>query len=201
MATSNDAGNSGGDDAPELTRWERLKYTFVQPDDDPDQAKAATDDRTVEELEDEIQTSTDKERAIGLVVAPVAAIVGLVISSASINYAKSHNQSTGVYDKLTYVLLGLAVLILVTSLMRKRMFQGITIALFGLAVFQLKYSYVGFAAPFILVGAWYLVRAYRLQQALKLAQGAGGSGPARPKGSNGKNGARPRPNKRYTPPT
>ena len=201
MTTSGDAGNSAGGDAPELTRWERLKYTFVRPDDEPGQAKAVTDDRTVEELEAEIPTTNDKERAIGLVVAPVAAIVGLVISGASVNYAKTHHQSTGVYEKLTYVLLGLAVLILVTSLLRKRMFQGITIALFGLAVFQLKYSYVGFAAPFILVGAWYLVRAYRLQQALKLAQAAGGSGPARPKGSTRANGARPRPNKRYTPPT
>jgi len=56
--------------------------------------------------------------------APLAAVVGLVISDASINYAKTHNLSTGVYEKLTYVLLGLAVLILVSSLLRKRLFQG-----------------------------------------------------------------------------
>ena len=55
-----------------------------------------------------------------------------------------------VYDKLTYVLLGLAVLILVTSWLRKRLFQGITLALYGLAIFQLHYTYFGFAAPFLL---------------------------------------------------
>ena len=126
--------------------------------------------RPVDEIEAEISRSNDKERAIGLIAAPVAAIVGLIISSASVNYAKTHNQSVGVYEKLTYVLLGLAVLILLTSWLRKRLFQGITLALFGLAIFQLHYTYVGFAAPFLLVGAWYLVRAYRLQQELKRAE-------------------------------
>jgi len=105
-----------------------------------------------------------------------------------------------VYDKLTYVLLGLAVLVLVTSLLRKRLFQGITLALFGLAIFQLHYTYFGFAAPFLLAGAWYLVRAYRLQQELKRAEAAGPGAP-RPKPSSGSNGARPRRNKRYTPPS
>ena len=85
-----------------------------------------------------------------------------------------------VYDKLTYVLLGLAVLILVTSWLRKRLFQGITLALYGLAIFQLHYTYFGFAAPFLLAGAWYLVRAYRLQQELKVRGGR--SARARPKG-------------------
>jgi Ca2+/Na+ antiporter len=179
-----------------MTRWERLKYAMVQPDDSPDDA-APADDRSTDEIQTEIRRSNDKERAIGLVVAPIAAIVGILISSASINYAKSHGQSVGVYDELTYVLLGLAVLILVASLLRKRLFQGITIALFGVAVFQLKYSYVGFAAPFVLVGAWYLVRSYRLQQALKSAEAT--AGPTRAKRSV--NGARPRPSKRYTPPT
>ena len=150
----------------------------------------------------EIRRSNDKERAIGLVVAPVAAIVGLLISSASIDNARSHGQSVGVYEELTYVLLGLAVLILVSSLLRKRLFQGITIALFGVAVFQLKYSYVGFAAPFVLVGAWYLVRSYRLQQALKRAEADGG-GPARPRRRRSQRdaGHAARANKRYTPPT
>ena len=130
----------------------------------------------------------------------VAAIVGLVISSASVNYAKSHNQSIGVYEKLTYVLLGLAILILLTSWLRKRLFQGITLALYGLAIFQLHYTYVGFAAPFLLAGAWYLVRAYRLQQELRRAEAAGPNAP-RPKASPGAAPPRPRRNKRYTPPS
>ena len=155
MPIDPDAGPNGG--APKLTVWQRLKYTMVQPDDDPSEGPPA-DERTAEELEAAIRRSDDKERTIGLVAAPIAAIVGLIISSASVNYAKTHNQSVGVYNTLTYVLLGLSVLILVSSMLRKRMFQGITLALYGLAIFQLHYTYVGFAAPFILAGSWYLVR-------------------------------------------
>jgi len=183
-----------------MTRWERLKYSMVRPDDDPKDAKEE-EIRPVAEIEAEISRSNDKERVIGLIAAPVAAIVGLIISSASVNYARSHNESVGVYEKLTYVLLGLAILILLTSWLRKRLFQGITLALFGLAIFQLHYSYVGFAAPFILFGAWYLMRAYRLQQELKRAEAAGPSAP-RPKASPSAAAApRPRRNKRYTPPS
>ena len=44
-------------------------------------------------------------------------------------------------------------------------------ALYGLAVFNLHWW--GFGVPFVLVGAWYLVRAYRAQRALKEATGVG----------------------------
>ncbi len=186
-------------DEPRLTLWERLKYTLVRPDDDPSE-QPPTDDRTVEDLRYEIHRSDDKERVIGLVAAPIAAMVGILIGTASIDYARTHHQNVHVYDELTYVLLGLAVLILVASLLRKRLFQGITLALFGLAVFQLHYTYVGFAAPFILAGAWYLVRTYRLQQALRRAEAR--EGPPAGKGrTQSRNAARPRSNKRYTPPS
>jgi len=199
MPSSPAAEDPGPDDTRGMTRWERLKYSMVRPDDDP-KDKKALETRPVDEVEAEISRSNDKERVIGLIAAPVAAIVGLVISSASVNYAQSHNQSTGVYEKLTYVLLALAVLILLASWLRKRLFQGITLALFGVAIFQLHYSYVGFALPFILFGAWYLLRAYRLQQELKRAEAAGPSAP-RPKASPGATAPRPRRNKRYTPPS
>ena len=65
----------------------------------------------------------------------------------------------------------MAVLILVTSLLRKRLFQGITLAIYGLGVVNLHYW--GFGIPFLMAGAWYLVRSYRLQQALKRAGGGG----------------------------
>ena len=174
-----------------MTRWERIKYSMVRPDDDPKEAKEQ-EIRPVDEIEAEISRSNDKERTIGLVAAPIAAIVGLVISSASINYAKTHDQSVSVYEELTFVLLGLAVLILLTSWLRKRLFQGITLALYGLAIFQLHYTYFGFAAPFLLAGAWYLVRAYRLQQELKRAEAAGPGAP-RPKANPGASRAAPPP--------
>ena len=107
--------------------------------------------------------------------APLAAIIGLLISSDTIQHAKATHQSVTVYDELTYVILGLSVLILVSSLLRKRLFQGITLALFGLAIFNLHFW--GFGVPFLLAGAWYLVRAYRLQQALKRAEGDAPSPP------------------------
>lgn len=199
MPSSRDLGAAADSGEPTLSFWERVKYTLVRPDDDPADRPAA-DDRSAEELRAAIRRSDDKERTIGLVAAPIAAIVGITISSASINYARTHHQSVQVYDELTYVLLGLAVLILVSSLLRKRLFQGITLALFGVAVFQLKYTYVGFAAPFILAGAWYMVRSYRLQQSLKRAEGDGGPQPSRSRAQPG-SVARPRANKRYTPPT
>ena len=182
-----------------MTRWQRLKYTFVQPDDDPKEV-VKQEDRPVEDIRAELRRSNDKERAIGLVAAPIAAVIGILIGSASINYAKTNHLSTTVYTELTYVLLGLSFLVLVSSLLRKRMFQGITLALYGLACFQLHYTYIGFAAPFLLAGAWYLTRTYRLQQELKRVDGGAG-GTRRPKGPAPTNGARPRPNKRYTPPT
>ena len=194
-----DVGASGDADEPTLTFWERVKYTLVRPDDDPSERPSA-DRPDRRGASGAIHRSDDKERTIGLVAAPVAAVVGIAISTASINYARTHHQSVQVYDELTYVLLGLAALILVASLLRKRLFQGITLALFGLAAFQLHYTYVGFAAPFILAGAWYMVRSYRLQQALERAETTRGAPPvtrrAQPNGV-----ARPRPNKRYTPPT
>jgi hypothetical protein len=189
MPANRETGSSGGDGVP-MTRWERLKYAMVKPDVDPDDA-APAEDRPVDEIQADINRANDKERAIGLIAAPLAALVGLIISSASIDYAKTHHQSVTVYDELTYVLLGLSVLMLATAWWRKRLFLGITMALYGLAVFNLHYW--GFGVPFLMVGAWYLVRAYRLQQELKRAD------VDTPRART--NGARPRSNKRYTPPT
>jgi hypothetical protein len=195
MPAPEDLDNSEGDDAPRMSAWQRLKYTVVQPD-AIESDKTVADDRTVEELQEAIGRSDDKERAIGLIAAPLAALVGIIISSATIQNAKNTHQSTTVYVELTYVILGMAVLILVSSLLRKRLFQGVTMALYGLAVFNLRFW--GFGVPFLLAGAWYLVRAYRLQQALKRAEAA--EGPTRPKGTTTQSAPRPRRNKRYTPP-
>ena len=188
MPANRDTGSS--DDSP-MTWWERLKYAMVKPDTDPDDEGPAPD-RSVEEIEADVRYANDKERAIGLIAAPVAALVGLIISSASITYARNHHQSVTVYDELTYVLLGLSVLILATAWWRKRLFLGITLAMYGLAVFNLHYW--GFGVPFLMVGAWYLVRAYRIQQELKRATGA-----VPPRART--NGTRARSNKRYTPPS
>ena len=111
---------------------------------------------------------------------------------------KAH-VSVGLYHELELVLLGLALLMLVTAWWRKRLFLGIVMALYGLAIFNLHYW--GFGIPYILGAAWLLVRAYRLQRELREANGelparAGTPGRRRPP----PNPSRPQPNKRYTPP-
>jgi hypothetical protein len=99
--------------------------------------------------------------------------------------------SPALTHELELVLLALAAAMLVSALLRRRLFTGIAAALYGLAVFNLHWW--GFGLPFVFAGAWFLVRAYRAQQALKAASTAlesgGGSGPAPPQ------------SKRYTPPT
>jgi hypothetical protein len=191
MPSPSDPGGGLEDDAPSISRWERLKYTLVR--EDTSEKAAPAKDRSVDEIEADVNRANDKERAIGLVAAPIAALVAIIIGSASIDYARSHHQSLTIYDELTYVLLGLSVLILVTAWLRKRLFLGIALSLYGLAVFNLHYW--GFGVPFLMVGAWYLVRAYRISQELKRAEG--NVPPVRSRGST--SGARPRPNKRYTP--
>ena len=54
-----------------MTFWQRLKYSMVRPDDDPKEVKEV-EIRPVEEIQADIARSNDKERAIGLVAAPVA---------------------------------------------------------------------------------------------------------------------------------
>ena len=51
---------------------------------------------------------------------------------------------------------------------RKRLLVGIAMALYGLSIFNLHYW--GFGIPFILGGAWYLVRAHPLSEKLKYAK-------------------------------
>jgi len=98
------------------------------------------------------------------------------------------------------VLLGMAVLMLATAWFRKRLYLGMVMALYGLAIFNLRYW--GFGVPFVLFGAWLLVRAYRTQRDYREATGAKPARqPARgrPGGLAGR--ARPEPAKRYTAPS
>ena len=176
-----------------MTRWERLKYSVVQPDDDPSD-KAS--DRSAEEVRAIIARADDKERAVGLIAAPVSAAVSFIVITALIDrnsvVGAKHFTPASTYHELLLILLGLGVLMLVTALLRKRLFMALGMALYGIALFQL--GWLGFAVPFVLAGAWYLVRSYRLQQELRRAE------PAEVRPTGAKNGVRPRPSKRYTPP-
>ncbi len=131
---------------------------------------------------------------MGLFAAPFAALIGLLVVSHQVQGDKSH--AYGVYGDLLVVLLALSLAMLAFAWFRKRLFLGIVMALYGLTVFNLKYW--GFGFPFLLGGAWLLVRAYRAQRAVREAGGdAPGGGNTAQRNGNG----RTTPNKRYTPPS
>jgi hypothetical protein len=201
VPTPQKSSATGADAAPRLSAWQRLRYAMVRPDDDAADT-SPQEDRSVEEVRENIARADDKERGIGLIAAPIAAalsflVIGTLIHDDPPLGAKNY-VNPSLYHTLELVLLGLAVGILVTALTRKRMLLGIAMALYGLAVFNLHYW--GFGVPFLLAGAWYLVRAYRLNQELKRVGGADVS-PSRTSSRQAMSSSpRPRASKRYTPP-
>lgn len=179
----------------------RFQTAIVKPDELEKTAKERAEEanRPLAELQAESRTLNEKERAIGLIAAPVAAAITLIVVPTLASYDVKHAST---YVSLLLVQLAMTVLIMITALLRKRMFLGMVLALYGLALFNLHQW--GFAIPFLLAGAWYLVRAYRLSQSIKLAGGTGsGRGAYKPRerGLPSAGGTLPRPNKRYTPPT
>ena len=180
---------------------DRLSSAFLKPVDPDAAAKAknkAEGPQTFEEIEHAAKYGDDKERLVGLLLAPISAAIGIAV----VNDLIAHDPAVGnkqhvnvsVYHELVLVLLGLSVLMLVTAWFRKRMYLGIVMALYGLAIFNLKFW--GFGIPYVLIAAWLLVRAYRLQRELKEATG---DTPRRYGGGATPGGSRARPNKRYTP--
>ncbi|MGH9092395.1 MAG: hypothetical protein ACRDZR_13625 [Acidimicrobiales bacterium] len=190
-------GDRGG--ASFRERWSRR---ILKPVDPSAPHAPVADPLTVEELEHDHRYLNDRERAIGLLAGPVAALISFLVIHADITNDPVQHLKNGTvnpkytpvstYHELLLVLLVLSVLTLAMAWFRKRLFLGMVLALYGLALFNLHWW--GFGVPFVLVGAWYLVRAYRAQRALKEATGGASGAP-------GADGSSPRPNKRYTPPT
>jgi hypothetical protein len=185
-----------------LSVGERFQAAVLKPADPSAPAKTEGKAPTVEELQATERYASDQERFLGLVAAPLAAAIGFLIA----NYLVEHNPpafkngqpnplhgSVSTYHTLELVLLALAVVMLATAWYRKRLFLGISMALYGLGVFNLHYW--GFGIPFLFGGAWLLVRAYRAHQAVRDATGEG-----RSRGGANKGFSRPKANKRYTPP-
>jgi hypothetical protein len=186
--------------------WDRVRDAMVRPADPEQPTPKLTGGEyptTVPELEAAVKRADDRERMIGLIAAPIAAALGFIISASLVANDPKALLSTGQINKLhvnpsLYVELGavsvaLALVMLVTAWFRKRLYLAITMALYGLSLFNLHFW--GFGIPYIFAGAWLLVRSYRLQQRLKEARAespATGRGPSNNRGSS---------NKRYTPPT
>lgn len=154
-----------------------------------------------------MRSADDKERLIGLLAAPFAAGIGMLVISALITNDPPARLKNGrldslhvdpsLYHDLLIVLLVLAVAMLAAAWFRKRLYLGIVTALYGLAIFNLHYW--GFGVPFIMVAAWLLVRSYRLQRDLRQATG-GRPGGGRSRGSPPSRG-RASQSRRYTPPS
>ncbi len=198
---------------PRMSAWARftavLSNFMLKPppagESSDGESPKSTGPTTIPEIESAIKRADDKERLIGLLAAPVAAAIGLLVAAALVVHDPSARYSNGQIDKLhvnphLYVELGgvavvLALLMLGAAWFRKRLLLGIAMALYGLSIFNLHYWLFGL--PFIMGGAWYLVRTYRLSEKLKHAKAGGATG--------GVAGRRPttsrsQPSKRYTPP-
>jgi hypothetical protein len=203
--------NHDPDRAPFGERLRNAVLKPVEPDAKPAETGAKGSDKpsAVEDIETEIRFANDQERLIGLFAAPVGAAIGLVVIGYLISKdppallkngtANKLHVSVSLYHDLTYVLLGLSLAMLASAYFRKRLYLGIAMALYGLAVFNLHYW--GFGIPFLFGGAYLLVRSYRLQRDLREATGEKPTRPgARPRrGGPPPPTARARPNKRYTP--
>jgi len=200
-------GTDDGNEQPKPSLGERLRAAFLKPAEPTETPAPVAKPLSVEELEAKVKRADDKERAIGLIAAPLAALIGILVISAVLRdnppallhgHPNKLHVNPSTYHQLAVVLVVLTVLILVMALWRKRMLLGVTMALFGLAIFDLHYW--GFGVPFILAGSWLFVRAYRLNQQLKDA--TSGSSPAngKAKGTGAETPGRPTPSKRYTPP-
>ncbi len=168
----------------------------------PDTPHTVGDDADVDDLEHAARFANDKERLVGLLGAPFAAAISLLVYGAFVAHDPAAYLKNGLpdtkhvalslYADLLGVLLVLAVAMLATAWFRKRLFLGCAMGLYGLAVFNMHYW--GFGVPYVLFGAWLIVRAYRAQRALREATGpavfGGGAAPL----------TVPSPSKRYTPP-
>lgn len=198
--------NEGHDPLEEESRpglLDRFKLAILRSDAD-DERPAPAAPLTLEEAQAALPAD-DKERLVGLIAAPLAAMISILIIGSLLSHDPSPYFANGqpnkahvdpsLYHELLYVLLGMSIIVLATAWYRKRLFLGITLALFGLAIFNLHFW--GFGIPFLLFGAWLLVHAYRVQQNIKRAEAAEGGG-----SSAGQVGPAPKasPNKRYTQP-
>jgi hypothetical protein len=202
--------DSDGDDLPETSPWRRftgavsnfaLKPAVAAENATGNGKPAKEGPTTIPEIEAAIKRADDKERLIGLLAAPVAAAIVFVVMAtlvhndpaATINgVTNPRHVNPNLYTELGLVTLALALVMLGGAWFRKRLVIGIASALYGLSFFNLHYW--GFGLPYIMIGAWYLVRAYRLSQRLKLAK-------ADDAPRLGPSVAPAPPSKRYTPPS
>jgi hypothetical protein len=203
---------------------ERLSRAFLKPEPETEQhrpgsaagsskvskgSRPSGDRASLEELQAAVRSADDKERLIGLLAAPLAAIISILVTGALITNdppallkngkVNKLHVSVTVYHDLAAVLLALSVLMLAMAWFRKRLFLGIVMALYGLAVFNLRYW--GFGIPYVMCAAWLMIRSYRLQRSLREATGTDSPrSTGAPRRRTAAGSSRPGVSKRYTPP-
>jgi hypothetical protein len=180
---------------------DRLRAAVMNPNAQDAAAPRGAYELSGEELEIEERRANDKERAIGLLAGPLATIISFAVIHDLVSHDPSallpdgainhQHVNVSTYTDLFWVLIILSFGITGMALWRKRLYLGIVTSLYGLAIFNLHYW--GFGVPFVMVGAWYLVRAYRLHRNLKESTADGPSPSVTTR--------RPSANKRYTPPS
>jgi hypothetical protein len=197
MATAVGPKGSKGDPPPKPSLGDRIRNFSLKPEDpDAPAPSRGAYELSGEELQNEIKQANDKERAVGLLAGPVATLITFfVIYAKVVSDPPAHingvvnrlhvNPST--YQGPFWTLIILSFGITAMALWRKRLPLGIVTAMYGLTIFN--FGYLGFGVPFVMVGAWYLVRTYRLHRNLKESTADGPSTTP----------ARPVSNKRYTP--
>lgn len=169
----------------------------------PDGASGGADDEptSVAGIEAAARSADDKERLIGLLAAPVAALITILVTGDLVSNDPRARLASGAVNPLhvdphrylgvALICLVLAFCMLAAAWFRKRLVIGVAMALFGLSIFNLHFW--GFGVPYVIGGAWYLVRSYRWQQRLKAARAGEVAGGGAPRSAAG-------PSKRYTPP-
>lgn len=191
---------------------ERLRGAVLKPVDPATATAPAPKPKpSVPDLEAEVRSADDKERLVGLLAAPFAAGIAIIVSADLITHDPAARLANGlvnpkhvnpsVYHTLEVVLLVLAVAMLASAWFRKRLLLGIAMALYGLGVFNLHYW--GFGIPYILGAAWLMVRSYRLSRDLREATGGAPPATRASPAVSSRRGAgtlRRGANKRYTPP-
>jgi hypothetical protein len=121
--------------------------------------------KTKEELALAIKRLDDRERRIGIFMAPLGVALGIFSMVSAINTKTSHVRVKGQLSRETLITLGIASivlsgLVLVAALSRRRSFLGFALVFLGTSF--------GFPLllPFWFVGGWLIFRAYKWQKEL-----------------------------------
>src|SRR5579884_2757924 len=116
------------------TLGERLRSAFLKPEPPPDPAGKGAKP-SIDELRTTAKSMDDKERLVGLFAAPCAAAIGFLVIAALVandpaaklpnGHPNRLHVSVALYHEVFVVLLVMALAMLGTALLRKRMFLGI----------------------------------------------------------------------------